>query len=274
MSKVMQLMKQGEKVTIFCPADSALHKLSNVDMKLLLGNHIALKHGSNGVLFKSLAGGKISLTPAGNNPRKVEWLANGVEVLSSLSDGVDHDILITDDVIPTTEKGMEHFLRDVDNVSIFYKMLQKSSFTKMIKDLVVKKVCFSKDICLQVTPSMQEHLKEVINFKQFTILVPTDSMFDAMPKQQVIQLLNDDRKRDEFIKEHIFVGEIGTRTKGANKAIGYSVSANHSVLTMSVDEKQKMLVDANDRLFQVLSSLPVSEGLVHIVKHMDSMTKE
>ena len=120
----------------------------------------------------------------------------------------------------------------------------------------------------QVTRSMQEHLKEVIDFKQFTILVPTDSMFEAMSPSELHSLKNDQQKRKQFLKQHIFIGEIGGPNE-MNKAIGYSISAEHSVITGSVDENDtQMLVDASDRLFQVVKSRSVSEGQVHIVQNV------
>ena len=112
---------------------------------------------------------------------------------------------------------------------------------------------------------MQKHLKEVIDFRQFTIIVPTNSVFEAMSESKLDALMNNAEKRIAFLKDHIFIGKIGNPSD-VNKAIAYSISPNHSVLTINAENNTKMLVDANEQLFQVVQSLPVSEGLVHIVE--------
>ena len=71
MNQVVELMKEGKNITIFCPTDSALKDVSKEELKALLLEHIAVQHGHQGVMFNSLAGGKISLTPSGSNPSKV-----------------------------------------------------------------------------------------------------------------------------------------------------------------------------------------------------------
>jgi len=269
MHKVTDLMKEGKKISIFCPVDSAYNKIKNAKRRNILLNHIAVKHGQLGTMYHTLSGGKISLTPAGNNPTKVSWKANGANVLSSIIDGTGNEIMIIDDIIHPVNNGMLDFLKGIDDVSIFYKILRKSPLRNIIKSLVVKKVCFAKDICLQVTPAMQEHLKDVITFKQFTILVPTNSMFSNTSKSELDTLINDPVARKAFIQKHIFVGSLGNPST-KNKDIGYSLSPpNHSVLTMNIAKDRKMLLDAEDRLFQVLRSLPVTEGLVHIVKNLE-----
>ena len=120
----------------------------------------------------------------------------------------------------------------------------------------------------QVTPSMQNHLQEVIAFKQFTIIAPTDSTFEAMSDANLEELTNNAEKRIDFLKKHILIGDV-RNGNGANKAIGYSVSPNHSIVTMNKDKQRDVLVDAEDNLLQVLRSHPVYEGVVHIVKKVE-----
>ena len=69
----MDLMKQGNKLTIFCPTDAALEHINMKKMKDMFMSHIAVKHGQHGAMFNSLAGGKITLTPSGNDPEKVTY---------------------------------------------------------------------------------------------------------------------------------------------------------------------------------------------------------
>jgi len=263
--KITDLMKEGKKVSIFCPVDSAYDKIKSEENRNALLNHIAVKHGQHGTMYRTLTAGKITLSPVGTNPAKVTWKANGADVLSTLIDGTGNEIMIINDIILPVNNDVLHFLRGMDNVSIFYRLLLNSPLTDIFKSPVIKQVCFSKGICLQVTPSMREHLKDVITFKQFTILVPTNAMFANMKKSQSDALVNDPIARREFLQRHIFVGSIGNPST-MNKDIGYSLSPNHSVLTMNIDEDRKMLLDANDRLFKILRSLPVTEGLVHIVE--------
>ena len=69
--QVVDLMKEGKNVTIFCPTDSALKHVENEDVQLMLLDHIAVQYGHHGIMFNTLNGGKISLTPSGSDPRKV-----------------------------------------------------------------------------------------------------------------------------------------------------------------------------------------------------------
>ena len=75
---------------------------------------------------------------------------NGIDIISSLTDGVDHNIIIIDDVIKPRDIGAQDFLRGIDDVSIFYSLLKKTPLVSLVKSLSVHKVCFTKDICLPV----------------------------------------------------------------------------------------------------------------------------
>ena len=86
---------------------------------------------------------------------QVAWKANGIEVVSSLTDGVDHDIMIIKDIIPKTNTDMLDFLSKVDNVSIFTDLLERSPLVDLVDTLVVKEVCFAKDICLKVKEGLK-----------------------------------------------------------------------------------------------------------------------
>lgn len=268
MNQVVDLMKSGKNVTIFCPTDSALQGYDADELKEILLDHIAVHHGHHGIMFNSLNGGKISLTPTGKSDNKVSWKANGIDIVSSLTDGVDHDIMIIDDVITPRDIGVQDFLRGLDDVSIFYSLLKKTPLASLVKSLKVHKVCFTEDICLPVTRSMDQYLQEVIAFKQFTIVAPTDASFEAMTDTDLEELNNNVEKRREFLMKHVFIGELGSANEDT-KSIGYSVAPNHSIVTMNKDNQKNVLVDGDNQLFQMVRSHPVNEGFVHIVKQIE-----
>ena len=115
---------------------------------------------------------------------------------------------------------------------------------------------------------MQKHLAEVISFKQFTIIAPTDASFESMSDADLRELTDDVHARRDFLKKHIFIGDLRTGN-GVNKAVGYSVSPNHSVVSVNTDKGKDVVVDDEDQVFQVIKSHPVYEGFVHIVNKME-----
>ena len=112
---------------------------------------------------------------------------------------------------------------------------------------------------------MDQYLQEVIAFKQFTIVAPTDASFEAMTDTDLEELNSNVEKRREFLMKHIFIGELGSGNENT-KSIGYSVAPNHSIVTMNKDNRENVLVDGENQLFQMVRSHPVNEGFVHIVK--------
>lgn len=197
------------------------------------------------------------------------WKANDVEVLFSFDDGINSEIIVISDIIRPIKANLLDTLKKNDDVSIFYEMLSKSSLTDVFSSTEIEKVCFTKDTCLPLSESMRDHLSDALNFRQYTILVPTNDVFKQMEKKQFDLIVKDADAQKAFLQDHIFLGSLGSPNT-INKEIVYSISPNHSVLTMNIDEKNvKMLTDAKDRLFEVKKSIPVQEGLIHIVSNIE-----
>ena len=130
----------------------------------------------------------------------------------------------------------------------------------------ITKICFSKDTCVAVSSAMQRHLKDVVSFRQFSVIVPTNEMFREMEKTKLKSLLTDTHAQMVFLQEHVFLGSL-TDTSNHHRGLAYSISPNHSVLTMGSGSGERYLVHSDRRLLRIKQSIPVVEGMLHIVEN-------
>ena len=63
---------------------------------------------------------------------------------------------------------------------------------------------------------MQKHIQDVIRFKQFTIVAPTNAMFESMNKSYFDTLISGRKERGKFLMDHIFVGVVGNNDDTTN----------------------------------------------------------
>lgn len=149
------------------------------------------------------------------------------------------------------------------NLSIFTGLFKRSKMIQIFTTKGMEKICFAAELCVRLSASMQEHMAKAIDFKQYTILAPTNKMFDSMNKDKLKALFLDSKARVSFLQEHIFLGSIDV-TKAEQKKIAYSVSPFHSVLMMNREGGERYLVHSDKRLLQVTQSIPVIEGTVYV----------
>ena len=196
---------------------------------------------------------------------QVLWKANGVDVILSLTDGLNSEVIMTKDIIYPKTRGILDVLKSNKDISVFYEMIVKHHMEDMFKTEDITKICFTKSNCVPITKSMQAHMKDAISFNQFTILAPTNTMFNNMKKGKFKSLMRNPEIQKEFLQEHIFVGTLGD-TDNHLRGLSYSLSPNHSLLTMNTDMNVKVLVHNGKQLLQIKQSIPVAEGILYIVE--------
>jgi len=140
--------------------------------------------------------------------------------------------------------------------------------SEIFRKTEITKVCFSKDICVSLSESMQKHINDAINFKQFTIIAPTNEMFDAMKKDKLKSLLRNSKARLNFLQEHIFLGSLADSVD-KQRGIAYSVSPFDSTITMNLEKGERYLVHSDKRLLLVKQSIPVIEGNIYITEMLN-----
>jgi len=267
---ISTLMRDGKHIAIFCPVDDAYAKLDlAVNERNLLLNHIGLKSDALGRVYSTLLDGRqILFNPIGRESESLSWKANDVDVIVSLTDGLRSKIVVTKDIIRSTNHGMLDALKSNENVSMFYEIVKKSHLSEIFKTPEVERVCFAKDMCLSITPSMKDHLKNSITLNHFTICAPTNAMFNKMKKSTLKSIMTDPKARGEFLREYVFLGSLG-KPGAHSKGLAYSLSQKHFILTKHMKDSLMMLKHANGRNFEVQRSIPITEGMLHVVDVME-----
>jgi len=204
------------------------------------------------------------LNPAKKNG-KVSWTANGVEIMLALTDGMGREVMLTKDVIYPKTQGVVSALKSHQNLSMFYEIFSRSRVSDVFKTQGLSRVCFERDLCVRLSQSMRKHMKEVISFNQFSIIAPTNTMFDGMKKAKLKSLMIDPRARLNFLQEHVFLGSLAD-SDAEHRGIAYSVSPLQSVLTMNNENGERYLVHSDKRLLLVKEIVPLVEGTLYIVE--------
>lgn len=265
---INKVLKQKKHVSIFCPVDAAYEKIKDTyygNEKNILLNHIASRQNTCGTLYKTFyPGGKIIFNPAGKKNGKVTWKASGVDVLVSLTDAKQNEIIIMKNVILPVTRNLIDVLQHTKGVEAFYAIWRKSHMADIFKTTDIKKVCFTKDTCLPVTPSMQHNLRDAAHVKDFTIVAPTNDMFRKMETQKLQSIAKNKTTLKRFLQDFVFLGSLGAPDIPRHET-AYSLSPRHNMLTMSIKDNMVILVDADSREYQVKQSIAVTEGMLHIV---------
>ena len=118
-----------------------------------------------------------------------------------------------------------HLLKDIDDVSTFYKMMTRFNVEEVFKATHVQKVCFTDDKCVSITSTVGERLKDPsVNSLHFSIVAPTNDMFKEQ-KKDMTSLMNDRRLQENFVQEHILIGSFSeSNTSGPEGGGARSVS--------------------------------------------------
>merc|ERR1719427_1479456 len=216
-------------------------------------------------MYHTLANDKITFNAIGKRQGTEKWKANNADVIISLADGVNSEIVVTKDVIlPRPEAGILDVLKKNKDTSIFYNMLMRSGMENVFKKTTIKKICFTRDTCVSLTSTMVRHLTDAIKFNQFTVIVPTNDMLRRMNDITVKDLLSNENDLKEFLQGYVFLGSVGN--PDAVKEIGYSLSPKHSVMTTSVAKGETILTDSEGKEVKVKSRVRVKEGTVVVVE--------
>ena len=243
--------------------------ISSQERSILL-NHIGIKHDKYGTMYDTLSGGKIIFNAVGKPDGAEKWKANGADVIISMTDGINGEIVILNDVImPRPRISVLDVLCKKKEVSVFYGLLVRGDIDKVVTAATsdVAKICFTKNRCVAIAPSMSRHLTDAVKFDQYTVIVPTNEAirrnFDG--KVAVARLSDNLDQLRNFLQEYVFLGSVGN--PNAEKEIGYSLSESHSVITTTVGiGGERILTNADGHTMRVKERIPVKEGNVIIVE--------
>ena len=108
---------------------------------------------------------------------------------------------------------------------------------------------------------MQIHVQKVVDINQFTILVPTNSVFSSMKKHGKKHLHSHHKSTSEFIRQHVFLGILDDQ-EIRNKQVVYSLSSKHSLMTINRYGNKQV------KLYNIRKAIRVKEGIVYIVDGM------
>ena len=93
-AEVERLIQDVADVAIFCPIDAAFERLYRTKLpsneRDILLNHIAFKHDKRGVMYNTLAGGRIVLNPVGGKDGKEVRLCLSWVVVFIKGEGVSY----------------------------------------------------------------------------------------------------------------------------------------------------------------------------------------
>jgi len=182
-------------------------------------------------------------------------------------DSAGSNIVVMKDVILPKTRRVADVLKTMKSVSVFYEMLYKNHIKNIFETKEVKKVCFNENTCVKLTQSMQDHLKDAVNFNQFTIIVPSNNVFVNMEKTKLTSLMRNHNEQSVYLQDHIFLGSLSHAGRD-HRSIAYSLSPSHTLLTVNVEKKKMFLVHGDEKLYQVKHSIPVAEGVVYVVDEM------
>jgi len=281
MERIHKLMKTGHHVAIFCPVDTAYTRIfesktfSEIEEQILL-NHIGIKHDKFSTMYHTLAGGKIVFNAVGKHQGASKWRANGADVIISIQDGVNSEIVILNGIIlPKSQMGILGALKKNPDVSIFYNLLTAVGYESVFSPAsTIEKVCFTNNTCVSLTPAMVNHFKDAIEFNHFTVVAPTNTMFRTfykdvwqMSRRMRSKLVSSDQLK-EFLRRHVYIGTLGN--PDSRKEIAYSLSAQHSIMTTKTEKTATgkmitMLVDSQGNELPLSSTVDVKEGTLLVV---------
>lgn len=126
---------------------------------------------------------------------------------------------------------------------------------------VVQIAIGSKDHTTLVTAVKAAELVDALsNAGPFTVFAPTNAAFDALPKGTVEDLLKPENKEKlaTILQYHVYVGVLKTETMQDGQSLGMVDGGNVKI----TKRDGKIMVNDNA---EIVSSIPASNGIIHVV---------
>ena len=174
-------------------------------------------------------------------------------------------IHVIDHVIEPITKSLADVLGSNPRLSTMKKIVSQSSLTSFLeKNHDVSHICFTGRKCVPVTGGLKEHFKDLNTFKQYTIQALDNSVFKAMPRRRLKNLLTRPYKSDSFLKKHIFMGILNHNT---NKRVVATPIANRHPVSEIIPRNGLKAITHNSKTPYVIDDVVrVKEGIVQILK--------
>lgn len=172
--------------------------------------------------------------------------------------------MVIDKVIRPPLTGLIQTLKQHPQLTHMYKLMNKvGGLEGLLGSDNVEKLCFKRDLCVRMSQEMKDRMKEALKFKQITLLVPSDRIFEAMGKWDTMKLYKNAEKRREFMRRHIYLGCINkdTLTSEVN-LLAQPVESQNSVAVLHSHNGVSMVTDAEEKTYKLTESIRVKEGIV------------
>jgi len=265
-------VSKNKTVTLFCPVDKALEnitlypsdKFKKAQIRELLRHHVAIKQDSFGTMYHSMLNrGHIVLHPK-HMGNQVSWTVEDSNIKFSLYDGQHGEIVVIDKVITPPLTSLMQTLKSHPQLTHMYKLMNKvGGLDGLLRSDNVEKLCFKHDLCVRMSQEMRERMKEALKFKQITLLVPSDQIFEAMGKWDTLKLYSNAEKRRDFMRRHIYLGCINkdTLTSEVN-LLAQPIESQNAVAVLHSHNGVAMVTDAEDKTYKLTESIRVKEGII------------
>jgi len=265
---------QHKTITLFCPLDSALgdydlypsDRFAKMKIRELLRHHVAVKHDGHGTMYRSMLNeSHIALHPRHVNRNKVSWMVEESHIKFSLYDGNYGEVVIIDNVLTPPLFDMMQVIKYHPKLTHMYTLLTKFGGLKnLLKSNNIDKVCFKQNLCVQMADDMKQRMQQALLFNQFTLMAPSDDVFDKMNKWELLKIHSSAEKRKEFLRQHLYLGVLNKEQLTSEMhLIAQPVDAKDSIAVLhDNDNKESMATMPNDKTYRLSDSIRVKEGMV------------
>jgi len=265
-------VSKNKTVTLFCPVDKALEnvtlypsdKFKKAQIRELLRHHVAVKQDSFGTMYRSMLNrGHIVLHPK-HMGNQVSWSVEDSNIKFSLYDGQHGEIVVIDKIITPPLTSLLQTLKSHPQLTHMYNLMNKEGgLDGLLRSNNIERLCFQRNLCVRMSQEMKDRIKEALKFKQITLLVPSDRIFEAMGKWDTLKLYSNAEKRREFMRRHIYLGCINkdTLTSEVN-LLAQPMESENSIAVLHSHNGVAMVTDAEEKTYKLTESIRVKEGII------------
>merc|ERR1739848_412413 len=133
------------------------------------------------------------------------------------------------------------------------------------------KVCFKTKLCVGLSREMQSRISHAIQFNQFTLVAPSNRLFQHMKKSELKTLGENKEKLIDFFRKRLFLGVISKESfiNSYTKQLLQSVKLNEPISVVHQHQGGMVIANSSNEPHRLIEGIRVKEGIVLVEDNME-----